>query len=192
MRNKKMNEEEKIRKILDEDYFHVCYVYENDSKNTWRIYFKNMPDEEYFSNKNSAILFSEIHTIGDVYFLKERFEKEKERVLIQHVSEYINRSVEIFSFGNHFIFEMHKTFAGIEFAMIVATILSVCLKNIGGGLMEILAFIDLAIIELITDRIMTKYLNKQIKKHKEEFIKQKIYEEGLDFVDKILPERNWK
>ena len=87
---------------------------------------------------------------------------------------------------------MHKTFAWIEFAMIAATILSVCLKNIGGGLMEILAFVDLAIIEIITDRIMTKYLNKQIKKHKEKFIKQKIYEDGLDFVNKILPERNWK
>lgn len=192
MKNKKMNEEEKIRKILDEDYFHVCYVYGNDGKKTWRIYFKNMPDEEYFSTKNSVILFSEMHTIDDVYSLKERFEKEKERVLIQHVSEYINRSVEIFSFGNYFIFEMHKTFAWIEFAMIAATILSVCLKNIGGGLMEILAFIDLAIIEIITDRIMTKYLNEQIKKHKEEFIKQKIYEDGLDFVNKILPERNWK
>ncbi len=190
MKKKKMNEEEKIEKILDKDYFHVCYVYGNDGKNTWRIYFKNMPDEEYFSNKNKAILFSEINTIEDIYALKERFEQEKDKILTQHVSEYIIRSIEIFSFGNHFILEMHCVFALMEFLMIVATMLSFCFKNIVGGFMGTVALINLAIIELIIGKIMTQYLNNQIKQHKESFIKSKIYEEGQDFVSKILPERN--
>ncbi len=190
MKKEKMNEEKKIRKILDEDYFHVCYVYGDNNKNTWKVYFKNMPDEEYFSNKNKALLFSKTNTIDDVYSLKERFEKEKDKILTSNVSEYINRSIEIFSFGNRFILQTHTTFAWIEFAMVVSTILSVCLKNVVGSLMEGLAFINLVIIELVIDKIMTKYLKEQLKKHKEEFIQKKIYEEGLNFVNKILPERN--
>lgn len=190
MKNKKKNNEEKIREILDKDYFHVCYVHGKNGNDTWKIYFKNMQNEEYFSCKNRAILFSKVNTIEDVYDLRERFEKQKEKVLTEHISEYINRSIEIFSFGNHFILEVHKTFTWIEFAMIAATILSAFFKNIAGSLMEGLAFINLAIIEVIIDKIMTEYLNKQIKKQKEEFVKQKIYEEGLDFVNKIIPERN--
>lgn len=191
MKKKNMNEEEKIEKILDKDYFHVCYdVYGNNGKKTWRVYFKNMPDEEYFSNKNQAILFSEINTIEDIYALKERFEQEKDKILTKHVSEYIIRSIEIFSFGNHFILEMHCVFALMELLMIVATMLSFCFKNIVGGFMETGALINLAIIELIIGKIMTKYLDNQIKQHKESFIKAKIYEEGQDFVSKILPERN--
>lgn len=189
MKLKKMNDEEKIKKILDNDYFHICYVYENNGKETWKIYFKNMSEEEYFSNKNTALLNSSDNTIEDIYALKECFEKQKENVLIQHISEYISQSLEIFSFGNHFILETHTTFAWVELAIVMATIISSFFKNILGGLIETLVFINLVIIELVVDRIMTKNLNERIKEHKEKFIKKKIYEEGLVLLIKFYQTR---
>ena len=94
-RTNKNKQKNKLFTILDSNYFCVC-ITQIDNKETWKIYYKNLPTRVYYSSSNKPLLTSEKNTIENIYALKEKFEKEKQKEFQQHLSEYLSLDKEVF------------------------------------------------------------------------------------------------
>ena len=69
-----------IYNILDKDYFHVHVSTSIDGKVQWKIYYKCLIHEDYYSEENKCLLSSERNTLEDVERLESIFQKEKNKV----------------------------------------------------------------------------------------------------------------
>ena len=69
-----------IYNILDKDYFHVHVSTSIDGKVQWKIYYKCLIHEDYYSEENKYLLSSERNTLEDVERLESIFQKEKNKV----------------------------------------------------------------------------------------------------------------
>ena len=69
-----------IYNILDKDYFHVHVSTSIDGKVQWKIYYKCLIHEDYYSEENKLLLSSERNTLEDVERLESIFQKEKNKV----------------------------------------------------------------------------------------------------------------
>ena len=58
-----------IKGILDEDYFHINVTLNDKFRGgiEWAVYYKNLPTDDYFSEKNKPLLTSRRNTIADIY-----------------------------------------------------------------------------------------------------------------------------
>lgn len=188
-RNKKEVIPEKknqIFNVLDKRYFHTCVSVKNKEELEWEIYYCNLPGQTYFSNKNKPILSSKKNTIKDIYRLKDKLEKEKEKVLQNNLQEYIRIS--------HLLYQMAidlKRQAENTITNILAMIVGVCtaniffLKDIYVGVICVILSILITIYEVIKGKRINKEIDKQQRKFKEDFIEVKIRREGIFFIKRL-------
>lgn len=69
----------KIYEILDKKYFHVCVSTKENDIVEWDIYYSNLNYDDFFSSNNKPLLSSKTNTFDDIYKLRDKFEKEKEK-----------------------------------------------------------------------------------------------------------------
>lgn len=177
-----------LHNILDKNYFHVYtsinrkYVGEIQ----WKVYYSNLPTQLYYSNKNKELLSSDRNSIEDIYKLKNKFEKEKKKIINENTHEYVRVSNEVFC-G---MYEAKKKF--VDFTTI--SMLLLLLANIVNLFtFENLAFSIFSLIYSVTQGILSTYKLQQIDKIKERTIhrmhenytREKIRRQGLYFVKRL-------
>lgn len=180
-KNKKRNT---LYSILDSNYFHICV--ENKEKNSWKVYYKNLPSAIYFSEKNKALLTSKENTINDIYKLRQKFEIEKSKEFRKNMKEYININKEI----SYFLLKLKQLCSYIltDFFLInliVSIINLVFIINTKFAILHFALVTFIAILETYRIMQIQDLIKKSQEKIKEAFIKEKIKRQGLYFVQRL-------
>ncbi len=189
-RKKKNNQISKkikaIRNILDSNYFHVVIITKEKNKFDWRVYYNNLPAQIYYSKKNKPLLTSEKNTIDDIYKLKDKFEKEKQNELKQHMKEYINISYELY----HQMLIMKSKFSEMITDLLLANLIisiinMLFIKNVNCSLSQIIYTFLIVLIGFLKLFKVQKEIDKGQERMKEIFIKEKIRNQGIYFVERL-------
>lgn len=172
--------------ILDKDYFHI-YVGETvNSEIEWKVYFKNLTIEDYYSNKNECLLSSGKNTTNDVYILASNFLREKRNILESQRTEILLKEID-FSFStmnlSSYIDFIISLLVCIGFT--VAMIINICTGYKWGLWQNIIMITSLLIAKIIIDHKIEKFKEEQKNKYVEEHIKTYIKGMGLQFVERI-------
>lgn len=175
-----------IFNILDRRYFHTCVSVKNKDEIEWEVYYCNLPGQTYFSKKNKPILSSKKNTIKDIYKLKDRLEKEKEKVLQNNLQEYMRISYLVYQMAIDLKGQVENTITNI-LAMIagVCTANILFMQDIYVGLICVILCILITIYEVIKGKRINKEIDKQQRKFKEDFIEVKIRREGIFFIKRL-------
>ena len=184
-KNSKMSE---IYKILDNKYFHICTEYNPNKidKCNWTIYYSNLPSKVYFSNKNKALLNSDENSINDIYKLKEKFETEKNKELIKNYKEYSNISYQIYKVIHDSKLKMHNMLFNQLFIILMANIFNfIFIKNQYFSILILFLVLAIAGCMLFDLAKYDKEGECLLKKFKEEYIRNKIKQQGLFFVERL-------
>lgn len=179
-----------IRKILDKNYFHVSTVYETkDNKEQWTVFYKNLPENVYFSNNNKAILNSKDNTIEDIYALNRSFQKAKQKEIDKNFFELAN---VIRSMSDLYLEakEIHMNiFLYFAIAINIFTVINVFVNGSSlASTSNLLIFITYSILLLLGLKKLKCEFDKATDKITEKIIQEKIRRQGLFFVDKIKSE----
>lgn len=187
-KRKKTIQEKKnqIFNILDKRYFHTCVSVKNKDEIEWEVYYCNLPGQTYFSKKNKPILSSKKNTIKDIYKLKDKLEKEKEKVLQNNLLEYSRISYLIYQMAIDLKRQAENTITNI-LAMIagVCTANILFMQDIYVGLICVILCILITIYEVIKGKKINKEIDKHQKRFKEDFIEVKIRREGIFFIKRL-------
>lgn len=175
-----------IRTILDKDYFHTCTEVHENGVISWQVYYKNLPAKVYYSSKNKPLLTSEKNAESDIYKLRDKFEKEKEKELMKALKEIIPLGSEI----NKSMWKNQKNLANyaIIALLILIGITYVNLFYIHNIILSIVMLVSIITAALFSvhfqrqNEILIKETNKRIT---EIYVKQKIKNLGFYFVDRI-------
>ena len=190
---KKKKEEDKASKqihelmnILDSNYFHTCITADDKEIIEWKIYYKNLSNEIYYSDKNQAILSSNKNNVEDIYKLKSRFEELKEKELKDNIGEFakdhfdiyftflgINEKAMDLALNIFLIYSLFNVFINVRSEDLINTILnfSICIL--------------LAIYIIISNKRLNKNKDKADSKIQEILLKNIIKRKGLDFVEEL-------
>ena len=77
-KNKVTDRIKELHSILDNNYFHI-HTSIQDDKVEWSVYYMNLSKKEYYSEENKPLLTSKNNAISDIYELRDRFERAKEK-----------------------------------------------------------------------------------------------------------------
>ncbi len=177
---------DELMSILDKDYFHVCIEVKDKDKVEWSIYYKNLPEKAYFSKKNKPLLTSQENGLTDIHLLNEKFEKEKNKELMQNLREI----VKIISTANFSVWKF-KEYITDYFGCICIFILLMISINVV-FIHNIILSIVLLAVTIINGFCSSYYQKKITKEHsimmkniENEYIKEKIKHLGFYFVERI-------
>lgn len=190
---KKKKEEDKTSKqihepmnILDSNYFHTCIIADDKEIIEWKIYYKNLSNEIYYSDKNQAILSSNKNNVEDIYKLKSRFEELKEKEFKDNIGEFakdhfdiyfafldINEKTMDLALNIFLIYSLFNIFINVRSEDLINTILnfSICIL--------------IAIYIIISNKKLNKSKDKADSKIQEILLKNIIKRKGLDFVEEL-------
>ena len=190
---KKKKEEDKTSKqihelmnILDSNYFHTCITADDKEIIEWKIYYKNLSNEIYYSDKNQAILSSNKNNVEDIYKLKSRFEELKEKEFKDNIGEFakdhfdiyfaflgINEKAMDLALNIFLIYSLFNVFINVRSEDLINTILnfSICIL--------------IAIYIIISNKRLNKNKDKADSKIQEILLKNIIKRKGLDFVEEL-------
>lgn len=176
----------KLSEILDKDYFHIYVGETANSEIEWKVYFKNLTIEDYYSNKNECLLSSENNTIHDVYDLASNFSREKRNILESQRGDILLKEID-FSFStmnlSSYIDFIISLLVYIGFT--VAMIINICTGCKWGLWQNIIMVTSLLIAKIKIDNKIEKFKEEQKNKYVEEHIKTYIKGMGLQFVERI-------
>ena len=194
MRNKRKNKGNsrvyELYHILDPKYFHVSIEYKTDKNIKWAIYYKNLPTNLYFSNKNKELLTSEQNDIKDIYKLKERFNREKQIEMSKNIKEYINLSTNIFKQTQNIKIKFSQTILDILLVCFIVSLINlIFFQDVNFGLLNMLFTCFIAILSTRRFTNIDKQLEKDKKEFEEDFFKEKIRRQGLFFVERLREEK---
>ena len=190
---KKKREEDKVSKqihelmnILDSNYFHTCITADDKEIIEWKIYYKNLSNEKYYSDKNQAILSSNKNNVEDIYKLKSRFEELKEKEFKDNIGEFakdhfdiyfafldINEKTMDLALNIFLIYSLFNIFINVRSEDLINTILNFSLC------------ILIAIYIIISNKKLNKSKDKADSKIQEILLKNIIKRKGLDFVEEL-------
>lgn len=185
-KNELQEKENKIRSILDRDYFHICTGVKQNEELKWIIYYKNLPSKAYYSEKNKPLLTSENNTISDIYKLKKKFESEKKIEQMKSLYEV----TPLLSCLSKAIAEINIIFRNFS----IISLLTILILNLANMFFLHNVNLSLGILFIISiDGLMSIYyakiLEKQrkisTKKMEEIYLKEKIKRQGFYFLEKI-------
>ena len=190
---KKKKEEDKASKqihelmnILDSNYFHTCITADDKEIIEWKIYYKNLSNEIYYSDKNQAILSSNKNNVEDIYKLKSRFEELKEKEFKDNIGEFAKDHFDIYfafldinekaidlALNIFLIYSLFNVFINVRSEDLINTILnfSICIL--------------IAIYIIISNKRLNKNKDKADSKIQEILLKNIIKRKGLDFVEEL-------
>ena len=186
--NKKYSKEDGVYKILDNQYFHtsVSYALYGMDEIDWVVYYSNLPTKVYFSDENKAILDSNRNTIEDIYKLKQVFEKEKNKEFEKNIIEYSKIMSSVFKLE----IEAKKEISFIV-TYVLLSILSVNIINFvffGNVYFSLFCMLLTSVVAILGMSKIKKFNKKLVlaeNRIKENYIKQKIRQQGLFFVERI-------
>lgn len=175
-----------IRTILDKDYFHTCTEVHENGVISWQVYYKNLPAKAYYSSKNKPLLTSEKNAESDIYKLRDKFEKEKEKELMKALKEIIPLGSEI----NNTMEFLQRNLANFAI-LILLTLIAITYINMF-FVHNVIFSIAILIAVIVSGLLSTHFQNKNYKQIRktnkkiiEIYVKQKIRNQGFFFVDRI-------
>ncbi len=181
----------KIQNILDKEYFHTSIKIINGNTFTWEIYYRNLPNNLYYSNKNKPLLTSKNNTIKDIYKLKQKFNLEKKKCFIDNWAKFFKFDIAIIDFTSNIRLENFKNYIVFYMLILMAILLNALFFN---NLEFSFLLIGMTIATGLTCINNQKRLNKIIEKEKikikEIFVKNEIRKQGLYFVNKLREGEN--
>ncbi len=178
----------KINNILDKRYFHVCTSFNDRCVGNieWEIYYSNLPENLYFSNKNKSLLSSKRNIISDIYALKDRFEKEKQLIIKANIEEYIKISYENYSNMSKIKSYFTETIVDILLINVFLVFFNILFfKSVEISILNLINTILIAILAIRKNIKIDKKINKFQNDIEENYIQEKIRQQGLYFVEKL-------
>lgn len=176
---------EELNSILDSNYFHICTSIQGD-KVEWSIYYKNLSEKEYYSNENKPLLTSKENTISDIYELRDRFERAKEKEFIENKYIVFRDSFKIYSVINEF---KNKGLNGMlnlfTFYAVANVLINLVLSNIIYSVINLCICILGAIYLTYQQNSIEKLTDKKIEETREFIIRNIIKNKGLEFIERI-------
>lgn len=186
-KNKQIYEKIKaIHSILDPNYFHVATTIKRENEFDWIVYYNNLPTQTYFSKNNKPLLTSEKNTIDDIFKLKNKFEKEKQKELKQHMREYINISHELFCQMLSIKSRCNEMMIDLLLANLILSIVNMtCIQNTNYSLLHLVFTFLIVTIGFFKLFQIQKQIDKGQKQIKETFIREKIRKQGIYFIKRL-------
>lgn len=176
-----------IRNILDKNYFHVSTTYDGkDNKEQWTVFYKNLPENVYFSNNNKAVLNSKDNTIEDVYALDRSFRKAKQKEINKNFFELANIIRTISNLYMEVKEIYMDTFYFFAIAIAILTVLNAFIN--GSSLVStsnFLIFSTYSILLLVGLKKLKHKFDEAANEIIEKTIKEKIKRRGLFFIKEI-------
>lgn len=174
-----------LNSILDNNYFHVSTSIQGD-KVEWSIFYKNLDEKEYFSNDNKFLLTSKENTISDIYELRDRFERAKEKEFMDNEYIVFKDSFKIYYKMREIKYEGLTGMLNIfTFYALVTLIISASLDNVIYSIINLCACVLAAIYLKYQQKYMEKLMDKKEKEIREFVLRKIIQNKGLEFVERI-------
>lgn len=176
-----------IINILDKNYFHVSIVYDTkDNKEQWTVFYKNLPENVYFSNNNKAVLNSKDNTIEDVYALDRNFRRAKQKEINKNFFELANIIRTISNLYMEVKEIYMDTFYFFAIAIAILTVLNAFINRSSlVSTSNFLIFSTYSILLLVGLKRLKHKFDKAANEIIEKTIKEKIKRRGLFFIKEI-------
>lgn len=177
---------DKIYDILDKEYFHVYASYDEHGNTEWKVYYKCLIHEDYFSEENNCLLSSDKNTLEDVEKLQAIFEKEKKEITKKISLELLFSK----SISYEFIRETRKKILNIWMGLYLINlfiwlICFVIFKDKSIGFYGTILMWLILICDILIDKVIDKQKSEVINKEIEEKTKMYIKGLGLNFLERI-------
>lgn len=179
-----------LHSILDNNYFHVSTSIQGD-KVAWKVYYKNLNKKEYYSDNNKPLLTSKNNTISDIYELRDRFERAKEKEFIDNKYIVFRDGFEIYSAMSEIKYKGLTGMLNIfTFYALVNLIVSALLDNVIYSIINLCACILGAIYITYQQKSIEKLMDKKVEETREFILRKIIQNKGLEFVERIRKKWN--
>lgn len=184
-KNTALDSVKELHSILDNNYFHVCTSVQ-ENKVEWSIYYKNLSEKEYYSDNNKPLLTSKDNTISDIYTLRDRFERAKEK-------EFMENKYIVFRYGFKIYSSMseikYKGLTGMlnifTFYALATLIISISLDNVIYSIINLCICILGEIYLTYQQKSIEKLMDKKVEETREFVLRNIIKNKGLEFVKRI-------
>lgn len=184
-KNKVTDRIKELHSILDNNYFHI-HTSIQDDKVEWSVYYMNLSKKEYYSEENKPLLTSKENTILDIYELRDRFERAKEKEFIDNKYIVFRDGFEIYSAMSEIKYEGLNGMLNIfTFYALVTLIISMSLDNLIYSIINLCACILGAIYLTYQQKSIEKLMDKKIEETREFILRKIIQNKGLEFVERI-------
>ena len=184
-KNTIMDTVKQLNSILDNNYFHVCTSIQGD-KVEWSIYYKNLSEKEYFSDDNEPLLTSKENTISDIYELRDRFERAKEKEFIDNKYIVFRDGFEIYSAMSEIKYRGLTGMLNIfTFYALLTLIISMSLDNVIYSIINLCVCVLGAIYLKYQQKSIEKLMDKKVEETREFILRKIIQNKGLEFVERI-------
>ena len=184
-KNTIMDTVKELHSILDNNYFHISTGIV-DNKIEWIVYYKNLNKKEYYSNDNKPLLTSKENTISDIYELRDRFERAKEKEFIDNKYIVFRDGFEIYSAMSEIKYKGLTGMLNIfTFYALLTLIISMSLDNVIYSIINLDACILAAIYFKYQQKSIEKLIDKKVEETREFILRKIIQNEGLEFVERI-------
>ena len=185
VKNKVLDSVKELHSILDNNYFHISTGIVED-KVEWIVYYKNLNENEYYSDNNKPLLTSKDNTISDIYELRDRFERAKEKVFIDNKYIVFRDGFEIYSAMGEIKYKGLTGMLNIfTFYALLTLIISMSLDNVIYSIINLGACILAAIYFKYQQKSIEKLMDKKVEETREFILRNIIKNKGLEFVERI-------
>lgn len=189
LKNKKKNTiidtVKELHSILDNNYFHVSTSIQGD-KVEWTVYYANLNEKEYYSDDNKPLLTSKDNRISDIYELRDRFERAKEKEFIDNKYIVFRDGFEIYSAMSEIKYTGLTGMLNIfTFYALLTLIISMSLDNVIYSIINLGACILAAIYFKYQQKSIEKLMDKKVEETREFILRKIIQNKGLEFVERI-------
>lgn len=184
-KNKVTDKIKELHSVLDNNYFHI-HTSIQDDKVEWSVYYMNLSKKEYYSEENKPLLTSKNNAISDIYELRDRFERAKEKEFIDNKYIVFRDGFEIYSAMSEIKYEGLNGMLNIfTFYALVTLIISMSLDNLIYSIINLCACILGAIYLTYQQKSIEKLMDKKIEETREFILRKIIQNKGLEFVERI-------
>ena len=184
-KNTVLDSVKELHSILDNNYFHVCTSVQ-ENKVEWSIYYKNLSEKEYYSDNNKPLLTSKDNTISDIYTLRDRFERAKEKEFMENKYIVFRDGFEIYSAMSEIKYKGLTGMLNIfTFYALATLIISISLDNVIYSIINLCICILGEIYLTYQQKSIEKLMDKKVEETREFILRNIIKNKGLEFVEMI-------
>ena len=184
-KNTLLDSVKELHSILDNNYFHVCTSVQ-ENKVEWSIYYKNLSEKEYYSDNNKPLLTSKDNTISDIYTLRDRFERAKEKEFMENKYIVFRDGFEIYSAMSEIKYKGLTGMLNIfTFYALATLIISISLDNVIYSIINLCICILGEIYLTYQQKSIEKLMDKKVEETREFVLRNIIKNKGLEFVKRI-------
>ena len=175
----------KIQSILDRDYFNTSVQIKDNKTLSWKVTYCNLTDKVYYTNPSKTLLNSDENRISDIYKLKEKFEKEKNKEIMNNLYEIIPIVSEINTILQNFTNIFIKFLLYVSIGMVALNYWNLFNNNDMFSFALLILTTFMCVVEIRIFKQISKERNKAIETFERMYLKEKIKRQGMYFVDRI-------